>query len=62
MVQRIISGAFLVFWAHKGAVAPLVEVDATVKQKFDHRRVLVDDCNVQHVLPYKLIIFPGADL
>jgi hypothetical protein len=62
MVQRVVSGAFLVLWAHEGAVAALVEVYATVKQKFDHRRVLVDDCDVQHVLPCKLNVFPCADL
>lgn len=51
----IVSRSLLIFRRHERAAAPLVNVRARVEQELHHRRVLVDDGNVQDVLAVVLV-------
>lgn len=49
LLNAVGSCTLLVLGTHKSTAATLVDVRTGVKEKLHHRRVLVDDCYVQHV-------------
>lgn len=49
LVDGVGSCTLLVLGTHKSTAASLVDIRTGVKEKLHHRRVLVDDCYVQHV-------------
>lgn len=50
LLDDVVSRSLLIFRRHKSATTALVDFRAGVEEKLHHRRVLVDDGNVQNIL------------